>query len=336
MIRIACIESNSNKKLTIMEELEKDDYNLLINKIKPLNTLMYELNMINDLRSSFKELNTTLNDFNSNKIKEEVLRSSIKKLIQNYLSLIRSFLDGWEGYLKKNFGKQSKEAENFKNLTAKEYDNNFSYRFTYHLSNFSRHTGFPFHTYRSFYNNCKPEVEVFINKQEFLDNLSYNKKFEEEIDSLAEPKISILQHLMSMNKSLNNIHNGLVQFNINEKGFSLIKQSTYLIKFLNKYKNCNGKIIITDYLGDPRELKENKNLEVNLKYLPARIALQIIKSFFKINKKNIKIFNISGLYGGKSNKSFPYKKGMYIFDGAVSVFQYNAQYIKIESTFLYK
>jgi hypothetical protein len=333
MKRVACVETNKNKKLTVIEDLKKNDYSLLIDALKPLNTLMYELNMINDLRSSFKELNSILNDYSSNKIKAGVLQSNIKKLIQNYLALIRSFLDGWENYIKKSFEKESEEVKNFENLKAQEYYNNFYYRFIYHLSNFSRHTGLSFHGIHTFYKDGKPDVEILLNKKEFLENFNYNKKVEDEVSSLAETKINILPYLTRMYQSLDKIHNGLIQFNINKIGLALVENSIYLIKFLNKYKSCKGEVLIIDDESDLGKIKNKENLEITLEYLPTKVALLVIRSFLKINKKNVKVFDFSGLYGGRSSNSFPHIKNRSFFEGSMLICQENVHWVRLSSTF---
>ena len=51
------------------------------------------------------------------------------------MSSFRAFLDHWETQIKRNFGIESDEINVFKKATGKEFDNNFSYRFTYDLRN---------------------------------------------------------------------------------------------------------------------------------------------------------------------------------------------------------
>lgn len=117
MKRVTCLK---NKELKNIEGLEKSEYDTLSNNLKPLNTLFLELNFINDLKSCFQELYCIVDDFISGKINYKTLEDSINKLVLNYLSQSRAILDKWEKYLKNNFGNNSKEAENLKNLTARE------------------------------------------------------------------------------------------------------------------------------------------------------------------------------------------------------------------------
>lgn len=63
--------------------------------------------------------------------------------VLNVLTSMRTFLDHWETKLKRRYGKESPEVEQFKAACAHEYDTRFGYRFAYKLRNFAQHCGLP-------------------------------------------------------------------------------------------------------------------------------------------------------------------------------------------------
>jgi len=68
---------------------------------------------------------------------------AVNMRILNLLSSIRTYLDHTEARLKRTFGADSRQVNSFKESTAHEYDNCFSYRFVYRLRNFTQHCGMP-------------------------------------------------------------------------------------------------------------------------------------------------------------------------------------------------
>jgi len=67
----------------------------------------------------------------------------LNRLISNYLSSIRLFLDHSEYALHQKYGKNSLQLKEFKKTCSNVYDNNFSYRFLSKLRNYVQHCGMP-------------------------------------------------------------------------------------------------------------------------------------------------------------------------------------------------
>ncbi len=329
MKRVACFK---NKKLSGKSILSDDEYNALKNHIKPLNNLVHELNFIYDLKSCFKDLNSFLSKYISGEISSQILQKDLNKQVINYLSLIRTFLDKWEKHIKENFGKESKELEIFKNLTHDEYDKNFYYRFLSNLSNYARHTGYAFHQISESLNeDDKKNLETFINKKIFLGGFSWKKSFSDEINSLPEDKINIYPFLNGMFKSMEKIHFKLVEYNIIKDINNLLINSLFLVNFLNKYKDCDGEILITEFIGDEEEIKKGKDFGIDIEHLPLKIALLVIKTYLNAHKKYIKTFNFKGQYLGKIINSFPIKKNNGFFEGSKMVTDQNVKWITLLS-----
>lgn len=71
------------------------------------------------------------------------VRGEANRLAVNVLSSLRLFLDQTETRLSRSYGKESMQYRALKSATAYEYDNNFAYRFAYHLRNYTLHCGMP-------------------------------------------------------------------------------------------------------------------------------------------------------------------------------------------------
>ncbi|MBY0098667.1 hypothetical protein [Mesobacillus maritimus] len=65
------------------------------------------------------------------------------RLTINYLSSAKLFIEHTEKKLKSKYGNNSQEFKDWKSATKKEFDSSFSYRFLYHLRNYTQHYGFP-------------------------------------------------------------------------------------------------------------------------------------------------------------------------------------------------
>jgi len=324
MKRVACFK---NKEFLVKSGLSDDEYKILKEHLEPLNNLMHELNFINDLKSCFEDLNSFVIKYISGEISFQILQKDLNRLVLNYLSLIRAFLDKWEKHIKENFGKKSKELEIFENLTHHEYDKNFYYRFVSNLRNFAQHTGYSFHQISTSLNDDdKKNLETFIDKKLFLEGFSWKKSFSDEINLLPEDKINIYPFLNDMFKSLEKIHFKLVEYNVIKDINNLLINSLFLVNFLNKYKDCDGEILIIEYIGDIEEIKKGNGI-INIEHLPLKIAILVIKTYLNAHKKYIKTFDFKGQYLGKIKNSFPIKKNNGFFEGSEMVTYENVNWI---------
>jgi hypothetical protein len=71
------------------------------------------------------------------------LTPPIRSKFDDLLSAFRRFVDRTPHALSQRYGIKSEEFATFKAATADEFDNEFSYRFIYHLRNYSDHAGSP-------------------------------------------------------------------------------------------------------------------------------------------------------------------------------------------------
>ena len=67
----------------------------------------------------------------------------IDKWLLNILSSFKALLDHLETRITRNYGKDSKEYDQLKSAYSYEFDNVFSYAFSYKLRNYIQHCGMP-------------------------------------------------------------------------------------------------------------------------------------------------------------------------------------------------
>lgn len=67
----------------------------------------------------------------------------LNRLVLNFLSAVRTYLDHTETRLSRKYGQDSPEYTGFKSFTAAAFDGHFSYRFFSKLRNFAQHCGLP-------------------------------------------------------------------------------------------------------------------------------------------------------------------------------------------------
>jgi len=68
---------------------------------------------------------------------------NLNRLLLNYLSSIRTFIDHSNAFVVKKFGENSEQHLELKSIFSFFYDNSFAYRFFYKLRNYSQHIGIP-------------------------------------------------------------------------------------------------------------------------------------------------------------------------------------------------
>lgn len=71
------------------------------------------------------------------------ISSNVNRMLINYLSSMKMFVDHTEIKFKKSYGAKSDIFKKWKALTSTEYDKHFAYRFLYKLRNYTQHIGFP-------------------------------------------------------------------------------------------------------------------------------------------------------------------------------------------------
>lgn len=225
---------------------------------------------------SFEKCNKQI--LNIISIKEEILTAvesndskNLMRLISEFTSVFRSFLDHWETYLKRKFGKDSKEFKLFKNATAKEYDNVFAYRFTYELRNYIQHEEFPNITSSASINDLEEKhFSLDFYRKELIESGHNWKKVKNDFFD-ENCKLDFLLMLPQIIKSLNRINNCAIN-NLDVKSIFL---SSKKILSYKEYQKKGMRLAILDF---PKDYPQEINGKVSIHEFPLSLAENIIKN----------------------------------------------------------
>jgi hypothetical protein len=125
---------------------------------------------------------------------------TLNQHVANFISSTRAFIDHAEGHLKRTFGENSPEFRNFKQGTAGLYDSHFSYRFLYHIRNYTLHRDLPVSNVnlngtRDDAGKLKLDITVRLDRDMLLSHFDRLKdQMRREVEAL-EPQIDLVPML---------------------------------------------------------------------------------------------------------------------------------------------
>lgn len=140
----------SDLKIELITDINKNDYDELFVNEKAVFDFLSISNLYKVSKLNSDELLQSILEFEKRLIENKVLimnddseKLNTNRYLLNYLFSFRTYIDHLGTFIKREYGKGSKEIEEFKALTGKLYDENFAYRFFYKLRNYAQHCGLP-------------------------------------------------------------------------------------------------------------------------------------------------------------------------------------------------
>ncbi|WP_145854448.1 hypothetical protein [Pedobacter suwonensis] len=144
-----------------------------------------------------------INDFDVQNLKFEIVRDIYQEMLDTLqsgkpshilfrqlmelMSTFNAFLNHWNTSLKRTFGENSKNYNDFKKSTAEQYDNHFEYRFLYGLRNYIHHCGMPNIMVTSKLDENENQVHHFmVNKTELIEGMDWKKRILSDFASMNE------------------------------------------------------------------------------------------------------------------------------------------------------
>lgn len=99
---------------------------------------------------------------------------NLTRVLLNYLSSVRTYLDHTETALKRRHGADSREATRFKKRCSAAFDGAFAYRFVCKLRNFAQHCGIPIsHIVITSSMAKAAELQVFTSREHLLTGFDW-------------------------------------------------------------------------------------------------------------------------------------------------------------------
>jgi len=212
--------SQIEKFIKVIDETEHLMDLFLVHKLNFQDLIDFQITGIENILDGV----TNLTDIG--KEKYTFLKIEINRIVINYLSSFRMFIDHCDRKIAKRFGKESQEYSNFKSLTNQAYDNTFVYRFVYKLRNFCQHCGIPV-------------TDLNINNLKDIVQLEFQFERDYLLNEYEEWGIKVKTDLKNMNEKTNINQVFKVHFSIIEKLSERI-HNIYEIKFMDALKNLNN------------------------------------------------------------------------------------------------
>jgi len=295
--KLAIIKPN---EINLIKELNQEEYDLLDKSIRKVGEFHKTVLFISDVQKTYDEYFEWISKFQTKDINLNQLTDNINRLLLNYLTSIKAFLDRWETRVKRTYGHDSEMAAYFKTITNQKYDESFSYRFIDQLRNYAQHCGEPISTINtSLTEQDEIEVHVYLNRDLFiLDFPKLKKKFKPELMQMPL-EIELNPHLLIMKNILFDIHNYLLSRSIDR---DLIECSLHLLQLEIDNKESGGQIALVgselNVLELHQAIQNHKRGSLNIQYPPIEQAKLIIKSFIESSREENKVFMFEGRYTG--------------------------------------
>jgi hypothetical protein len=159
----------------------------------------------------------------------------LNRCLVNFLASVSNYLTNTEGEIKRKYGESSIIWEKFSKAKSEAFDNYPSYRFLYHLRNYTQHGGLPIT--KVYYKSKQLDeslehktkwIDVVVSKDTLLNaNFKWNAKVREDL-TLGPTHIDLNSHLLNFMKCLDKINYTL----LNEQFPLLSKEVSFLNNLL--------------------------------------------------------------------------------------------------------
>jgi hypothetical protein len=241
--------------LDSITKVQLEKFQLSLSEIEGLNyikrlldfVLINEEEIIEFLNQSLEKLvwlstslhRVTRNDYNH-------VYSNTNRLLLNYLSSIKTFIDHLETFISRKFGDESQEFIELKKLLSLIYDNSSNYRFFYKLRNYTQHVGLPIHNieFRTYLKQeekfrLKGDLKISFNRDKLLAEF---KKWGNVKDDLVKE-----DEMFDLVPRLNVVTHDIIEIERNARLIlkpGLIKAVENVNKVIGHLRNGNGEVFI--------------------------------------------------------------------------------------------
>lgn len=264
-----------NKEIEVIRDLHTEEYTKLHEQIKRLVEFQKNYKRIGVVVESYKDLTSFISDYLNNVISSTRFENNLNRLLLEFLTAVRAYLDHWETYLKREYGKGSPEVIRFKQATKKEYDGVFAYRFIYELRNYTQHCEMPISSFNAkISKNEQRSLEIFLNRDKLLNGFEWKTIVRNELEKYPD-KIELMGLLEEILRCLENIHNDAINLCDTKK---LMESAMGIIQFNLDNDDRDGSLVIMEYLIWNKESQPEK---LNIEDIPFKFAKFLLNSFLK-------------------------------------------------------
>jgi len=280
-----------NKALVFQRELSEEEFGELYKHICKISSMRLNNDRIQSVIQEYDEFLLLLD--NLDKAKSFYDYKKLQTTLSNYLFYFKKYVDNWETYLSRTYGKKSLEVQRFKQAQAEEYDNYMEYRIMYRLRNFDQHCGNIISSISNGIdeNGTKKHI-VYTQRDRLLEQFDEWKA--EEVDFLKkqDEQIDILPYVVKFQQSIIRIHEKIMQIHFTEDFFNSCAE---IIIAANEFENEEDISIVSnecemnsDFWNSPNQKK------MNLTDLDVKACKELLKMHIRNN-----LFLVKVLYHGE-------------------------------------
>jgi len=244
-----------------------------LNSVRRLRDFV-ELNdeeLIEMLNSSLQELLEKSVSWTGVKRKDtEQVFLNLNRLLLNYLSSIRTFIDHSNAFIVKKFGENSEQHLELKSIFSFFYDNSFAYRFFYKLRNYSQHIGIPVDSLSFTTNYDREENKIYGNlsvkfdRNKLLKNYNSWGTVKHDLVELDE-KFDVTPLIFEMTHNIKEIERNIEIIKKEE----LLSAAKFIVNLTAHLQDNKGEIFVA------YDLKENDKKELT-HYSSVNIPFDVI------------------------------------------------------------
>lgn len=276
-VKNGLIEANEE-----LSDSEYDEYRESSSYLKFFSTKQQLIQIMRLNYESYKRfLKQSLEEYSKNPSIEyarfDYISLNINRHLLNYLSSIRTFLDHTETILKKNYGNNSLEVKDFKNVCSKSYDEHFAYRFLYRLRDYAQHCGMPLGKIEidskedpPYSGKITTYLAVKFSRDTLLTNFDSWKRIRKEIE-MQPPEFEINQHIDKVMECLEEINLTLIKADM-PKALESAKKIQGLLNCLNYGSGLP--CIFLEIV--PKKEEEVEHLRMKIEWIPLHLVKMVI------------------------------------------------------------
>ncbi len=196
------------------------------------------------------------------------------RLLLNYLSSFKTFLDHSETILKRKFGHTSPKVKEYKSFQSGIYDSNFAYRFFYKLRNYAQHCGLPLavkYSTKKSVSSDNPEIDLKIafEKNKLLENYDSWGSIKNELAQLPDS----FDFFIYFNEATNLIVDIAEKFK-ETITLEVIESAEYIKNATGHLKTETNKVCMFSEIETD---KNNKLKQFLIEYMPYDIINKILR-----------------------------------------------------------
>jgi hypothetical protein len=284
LVKISEPTATESSKIFMLDELSEEQFSLFVESNKYIEELTQTRRLLEFVLQNEEDIHRLLDTSIKSLTEKSKLRNSVRKndldpfflnfnrLLLNYLSSTRTFLDHSSAYLSRKYGKASTELKEFKQMLSAFFDNSFTYRFFDKLRNYSQHVGIPVHLYsfQTHYDDVKHTVsgklEIQFNRDKLLN--SYDTWGKHVLDQLKskEKEFDVMPLVFEMTQMITEIERNLELIE-RERVIEAVK---YVRSIISTLPEEGWDVAVSDNV----EVDENGKLKnISLLFVPIEMIL---------------------------------------------------------------